>query len=300
MITIVFPNELFMEKNFTLMKTLTAFFNLLCGKKNVCALNNDATGASVDCPLTRVNNQSNNIDDPDKSGSFLFYNQSAIDDQTAGANDSSPITGDQKLKNNDADNHSKRSMNDELASGNGSTSIYDHARWRVNDDLAACSAINSEWPVVNGYYPGVNSEWQLWNKNILAWNTQTTKTEPKNTRTNQNDAWLPFASFSFFFTDLFAEILMKAKALGKVNIVRLRFSKGGIIRSVLGKGRFVRRLVRRVYECKCLGLAEPFLSIVNGIMRGFERNHFNKNLKAVFIPIEDRRRAGNDRTKIFK
>jgi hypothetical protein len=186
-----------MEKKFTLMKTLSAFFNLLCGKKNACAVNNDATGGSVDCPLTRVNNQSNNMDDPDKSGSFLFYNQSAIDDQTAAVNDSSSIAGDQKLKNNDAHSHSKHSENDELASGNGPASVYDRARWRVNDDLAACSAINSEWPVVNGYYPGVSSEWQLWNKNILACNRQTTNTEPKNTRTNQNDAWLPFASFSF-------------------------------------------------------------------------------------------------------
>ena len=199
MITIVFPNELFMEKKFTLMKTLTAFCNLLCGKKNACAVNNVVTGVSVGCATTTVNNESHNMDDPDKSGSFLFYNQSAIDDQTAGGNDS-PITGDQKLKNNDADNHSKRSENDELASGNGPGSVYDRARWRVNDDLAACNAINSEWPLVNGYFPGVNSEWQLWNKNIPACNTESTNTETKNTRTNQNDAWLPFASFSFLWT----------------------------------------------------------------------------------------------------
>ena len=202
MITIVFPNELFMEKKFTLMKTLTAFCNLLCGKKNACAVNNVVTGVSAGCTTTTVNNESNNIDDPDKSGSFLFYNQSAIDDQTAGGNDS-PITGDQKLKNNDADNHSKRSENDELASGNGPGSVYDRARWRVNDDLAACIAVNGEWSVVSGYFPGVNSDWQLWNKKVVVGNTETTNTGTKNTRTNKNDAWLPFASFYFLFDLIF-------------------------------------------------------------------------------------------------
>jgi len=190
-----------MEKKFTLMKTLTAFCNLLCGKKNACAVGNGATLVSGGCTTTTVNNKSNNMDDPDKSGSFLFYEQSANDQTSTGENSSSTSNGQQLKNNDDADNRSKRGASDELASGNGPASVYDRARWRVNDDLAACTAINSEWPVVNGYYPGVNSEWQLWNKNIPACNTQTTNTERKNTytRTNQNDASLPFASFSFLY-----------------------------------------------------------------------------------------------------
>jgi len=198
MITIVFPNELFMEKKFTLMKTLTAFCNLLCGRKNACAVGNDATLVSVGCTTKTVNSESNNIDDAKQIASFLFYDQSTINDQTPSGDDSSSIN-DQKIKDNeDHDSHRELGMSDELAKGNGP--VYDRARWRVNDDLAACNAINSEWPLVNGYFPGVNSEWQLWNKNIPACNTESTNTETKNTWTNQNDAWLPFASFSFLWT----------------------------------------------------------------------------------------------------
>ena len=200
MITIVFPNELFMEKKFTLMKTLTAICNLLCGKKNACAVGSDTTLVSAGCSTTTVSNESNNIDDAKQIASFLFYDQSTINDQTPSGDDSSSIN-DQKIKDNeDRDNDRERGTNDELASGNGPASVYDRARWRVNDDLAACNAINSEWPLVNGYFPGVNSEWQLWNKNIPACNTESTNTETKNTWTNQNDAWLPFASFSFLWT----------------------------------------------------------------------------------------------------
>jgi len=189
-----------MEKKFTLMKTLTAFCNLLCGKKNTCAVNNVAAGVLAGCTTTTVNNESNNIDDAKQIASFLFYDQSTINDQTPTGDDLSSIN-DQKIKDNeDRDNDRERGTNDELASGNGPGSVYDRARWRVNDDLAACNAINSEWPLVNGYYPGVNSEWQLWNKNIPACNTESTNTETKNTWTNQNDAWLPFASFSFLWT----------------------------------------------------------------------------------------------------
>jgi len=192
-----------MEKKFTLMKTLTAFCNLLCGKKNTCAVNNVAAGVLAGCTTTTVNNESNNIDDAKQIASFLFYDQSTINDQTPTGDDLSSIN-DQKIKDNeDRDNDRERGTNDELASGNGPGSVYDRARWRVNDDLAACSAINSEWPLVNGYFPGVNGGWQLWNKNILACNTQTTNTELKNTRTNKNGVWLPFASFYFLFDLIF-------------------------------------------------------------------------------------------------
>src|SRR5678816_3885792 len=130
MITIVFPNELFMEKKFTLMKTLTAFCNLLCGRKNACAVGNDATLVSAGCTTTTVNNESNNMDDPDRPGSFLFYEQSAINDQTAMGDDSSS-PNDQKLKDNEGhDSQQKRAKSDELASGNGPASVYDRARWR--------------------------------------------------------------------------------------------------------------------------------------------------------------------------
>ena len=150
MITIVFPNELFMEKKFTLMKTLTAFCNLLCGRKNACAVGNDVTLVSVGCTTKTVNNESNNIDDPDRLGSFLFYDQSTINDEAPSGDDSSSIN-DQKIKDNeDHDSHRELGMSDELAKGNGP--VYDRARWRVNDDLAACNAINSEWPLVNGYF----------------------------------------------------------------------------------------------------------------------------------------------------
>ena len=203
MITIVFPNELFMEKKFTLMKTLTAFCNLLCGRKNACAVGNDATLVSAGCTTTTVNNESNNMDDPDRSGSFLFYEQSAINDQTAMGDDSSS-PNDQKLKDNEGhDSQQKRAKSDELASGNGPASVYDRARWRVNDDLAACSGLIDEWSVVSGRWPGVNSDWQLWNKKVVVGNTETTNTGTKNTMTNKNDAWLPFASFYFLFDLIF-------------------------------------------------------------------------------------------------
>jgi len=194
-----------MEKKFTLMKTLTAFCNLLCGKKNACAVSNDATLVSAGCATTTVNNESNKIDDAKQNASFLFYDQSTINDQTPTGDDSSS-KNDQKIKENeDHDNDRERDTNDELASGNGPASVYDRARWRVNDDLAACNAINSEWPLVNGYFPGVNSEWQLWNKKVVVGNTETTNTGTKNTRTNKNDAWLPFASFCFLFVGAFAK-----------------------------------------------------------------------------------------------
>ena len=196
MITIVFPNELFMEKKFTLMKTLTAFCNLLCGRKNACAVGNDVTLVSVGCTTKTVNSESNNIDDAKQIASFLFYDQSTINDQTPSGDDSSSIN-DQKIKDNeDHDSHRELGMSDELAKGNGP--VYDRARWTVNDDLAACIAVNGEWSVVSGYFPGVNSDWQLWNKKVVVGNTETTNTGTKNTRTNKNDAWLPFASFSFF------------------------------------------------------------------------------------------------------
>ena len=89
------------------------------------------------CTTTTVNNESNNIDDAKQIASFLFYDQSTINDQTPTGDDSSSIN-DQKIKDNeDGDNDRERGTNDELASGNGPGSVYDRARWRVNDDLAA-------------------------------------------------------------------------------------------------------------------------------------------------------------------
>ncbi len=49
-----------MEKNFTLMKTLSAFCNLLffrSRKKKVCAVNNDGMSLTGCCTVTTVNQQ---------------------------------------------------------------------------------------------------------------------------------------------------------------------------------------------------------------------------------------------------
>ena len=185
-----------MEKNFTLMKTLSAFCNLLflrSRKKKIYAVNNDGTSLTGCCTVTTVNQKSNHTNDAKQhDASFLFYDQSAINDKIS-TGGSSSTAKDQKLKSNE---DPEPGVNDELASGNGAAPVYNNWRDRVNDDLAACTAV--EDPL----FPPLKNSSKRKNENInvdhIFTINDTTTINTYTTMTNRNDALLPFASFSFY------------------------------------------------------------------------------------------------------
>ena len=188
-----------MEKNFTLMKTLSAFCNLLffySRKKKVSALNNGGAPLTGCCTVTTVNHKSNHTNDAKQhDASFLFYDQSTINDKIS-TGSSSSTTKDQKLKSNE---DPEPGVNDELASGNGATPIYKNWRDRVNDDLAACTAVDDPLspPLKNLY----KRKSENINVDHIFTIDDTTTINTYTTRTNRNDALLPFASFSFLFIE---------------------------------------------------------------------------------------------------
>ena len=100
----------------------------------------------------------------------------------------------------------EKKVNDELAQRNIPAPVYNNWRQRVNDDLAACTAVDDPWfpPLKNSYKrksENINVDHIFTINNTTTINTYTT-------RTNKNDALLPFASFCF----LFAECQNLAKA----------------------------------------------------------------------------------------
>lgn len=171
-----------MEKKFTLMKTLTAFRNLLFGrsKKNCRTVTNDQTPV-VGCGTnTTVDSHLKYSNDPGKSGSFLFFEQA--NSQESG------VDIPQSIKNEKNKEESKKA-NDELAQKSIPNPVYKNWRERVNDDLAACSPVISRESVV------VSRE-SITVLGLLK-NIFPTTTIHNETRTKKNDAFLPFASFSF-------------------------------------------------------------------------------------------------------
>jgi hypothetical protein len=183
------------EENFALMKTLTAFFHLLfpTGRKNSPTVNNDQTSGRRCRTATTAEDRSIDMNDAKHDdASFLFFDKTAIVDKPSTADSPATIRDEQKLKNTEE----LHKVNDEMALRSGPQ----HNNWkhRVNDDLAACSPIVNPESVVEAR-ESVKVISDL--KNILPIITLTDKT-----RTNKNDAWLPFASFSFLFIDALVKV----------------------------------------------------------------------------------------------
>jgi hypothetical protein len=182
-----------MEKNYTLMKTLTAFLNLLFPhRKNSRAVNNEHVSATVGCSTgTTVNNQFIYVNDPDLSGSFLFFEQAVINGQRSTVDSPQSMEDDKKIKSKEE----LKKVNDELAQRNMPKPVYKTWKERVNDDLAACTAVDDP------LYPPLKNSYKRKNDSINVdhiFTINDTITLNSETRTNKNDAFLPFASFSFF------------------------------------------------------------------------------------------------------
>jgi hypothetical protein len=193
-----------MEKKFTLMKTLTAFLDLLFPRrrKNSRAINSTQTSTTGGCGTTPVNNRSMYMNDPDTSGSFLFFNQ-ALDGQQSTDNGQQAIDKDEQLKSKEDPESYRGKINDELALGSSPKPVYKSWKERVNDDLAACTAVDD--PLL----PPLNNSYKRKNENInvdhIFTISNTIKRNTNTTRTNKNGACLPFASFSFFVRRSFSE-----------------------------------------------------------------------------------------------
>jgi len=179
-----------MEKKFTLMKTLTAFRNLLFSrsKKSCRAVNNDITSVAGCGITTTIHNHLKYTNDPDTSGSFLFFEQTA-DSQESAVGSLPSTDNDQKSKSNQP----LRNVNDELAQKNLPKQVHNNWRERVNDDLAACTQVDDPLFPPKTSYKRKNDNINV--DHIFTIND--TKTVNNETRTNKNDAFLPFASFSF-------------------------------------------------------------------------------------------------------
>ena len=194
-----------MEKNFTLMKTLTAFLDLLFPRrKNFRAVNNDQTFTTGGCGTgTTVRDHLKYMNDARQAdASFLFFEQAVIDGQPSTVDSPRAIEDDKKFKSkDDPDSYREKKVNDELAQRNLPKPV-NNWRQRVNDDLAACTAVDD--PLV----PSLKNSYKRKNDNInvdhIFTINDTTKVN-KETRTNKNDAWLPFASFCFLFVDALAK-----------------------------------------------------------------------------------------------
>src|ERR1044071_1031935 len=104
-----------MEKNFTLMKTLTAFRDLLFprSRKNCRTVNNNQT-STAGCGTGKVNNLLicvNDAKQPDAS--FLFFNKSTIDDQESKLDSPQSKDNEQKLNGKeDSDSYRGKKVND--------------------------------------------------------------------------------------------------------------------------------------------------------------------------------------------
>jgi hypothetical protein len=112
-------------------------------------------------------------------------------------------------------------VNDELAQRNMPKPIYKTWKERVNDDLAACTAVENPWSSTKIAYKRKNES--LGVDHIFTINTTTINTNT--TRTNKNDAFRPFASFcsicrSLGVGGLFTNIFNVLKFLQQNNFQR--------------------------------------------------------------------------------
>ena len=183
-----------MEKKFTLMKTLTAFLDLLFPRrKNSRTVNNNQASTTGGCG-TAVHDHFKYVNDAKQvDASFLFFEQ-AVDDQQSIDHGQPSIEKDQKLRSKEE----LKKINDELALGSLSKPVYKNWKQRVNDDMAACCPVVSRESVI------VSRE-SITVINVLENIFPKATTVNNETRTNKNDASLPFASFSFFVSGSVAE-----------------------------------------------------------------------------------------------
>jgi len=189
-----------MEKKFTLMKTLTAFLELLLPRstKNSHAVTNHPTSTATGCGTGTVNDHLIYVNDAKQpDASFLFFEQAVINDQQSTVDSPRSIEDDKKIKSKEE----LKKVNDELAQRNLPKPVYKTWKERVNDDLAACTAVDD--PLL----PPLNTSYKRKNENINVDHIFTINTtiNTDTTRTNKNDAWLPFASFCFLFVGAFAK-----------------------------------------------------------------------------------------------
>jgi hypothetical protein len=162
MITIVFPNIIVHGEKYTLMKTLTAFLDLLFPRrKNSRAVNNDQPSTAGGCGTGTVTNHLIYVNDPDRSGSFLFFEQAVINGQQSTPDSyrvDSPqsIEDDKKIK---SDSSREKKINDELALGSTPKPVYKTWKERVNDDMAVCTAVDDPLlPPLNTSYKRRNDK----------------------------------------------------------------------------------------------------------------------------------------------
>jgi hypothetical protein len=184
----IFLTELFMEKNFTLMKTLTAVCSLVFprSRKNSRTVTNGQTSLAGCGINTTVNNHLNYTNDAKQSdASFLFFEQAVINDQHSTVDAPRSIDNDQKLKSKEE----LSKVNDELAQRNAPKPAYNNWRERVNDDMAACGPVVSPESVVVTR-ESITVIDVL--KNIFSFSNTIVHNE---TMTTKNDAFRPFASF---------------------------------------------------------------------------------------------------------
>src|SRR3954470_17533729 len=145
----IFLTELFMEKNFTLMKTLTAAFLdlLFSSRKNSRIVINTPVSTTGGWGTT-VHDHLKYMNDPDMSGSFLFFEQAVTDSQQSTVDSPRSIEDDSKIKSKEE----LKKVNDELAQRNAPKPVYNNWRERVNDDLAACTQVDDPlFPPKNSY-----------------------------------------------------------------------------------------------------------------------------------------------------
>jgi len=196
-----------MEKNFTLMKTLTAFFKRLLFRRreNSRPVNNDQTSTTGCSSGTTVTNYSKHTNDAKQAdASFLFFDKPTVDDERSPQS----MDNDQKSKSNYPGSYREsKKINDELALGSSPTPVNKSWKERVNDDLAACSGIVSRQSVV------ASREW-VNVSDVLKSIFPTTRVHNE-TRTNKNDAFLPFASFSFFIRRFVRRNFNEGESLGE-------------------------------------------------------------------------------------
>ena len=247
-----------MEKNYTLMKTLTAFLDLLFPRrKNSRAVNNEHVSTTGGCGNgTTVNNKFIYVNDAKQANaSFLFFEQAVINDQQSTVDSPRSIEDDKKIKSKEE----LKKVNDELAQRNLPKPVYKTWKERVNDDLAACTAVDDPLlPPLNTSYKRKNDNINV--DHIFTINNTTINTDT--TRTNKNDALLPFASFSFLFTE----------ALAKVNI-RRSFSEGGLFTNIFKALKF---LHQNNFKRNSEPVFIPIRICDKSNMR-FSQNRFNKN-----------------------
>src|SRR6185295_2012128 len=250
-----------MEKNFTLMKTLTAFLDLLFpSRKNARAVNNAQTSTTGGCrTTTTVNDHLIYVNDAKQAdASFLFFNQSIVDGQQSIDNGQQAIDTQQKLKTKEE----LKKVNDELAQRNIPKPAYNNKnnwRERVNDDLAACGPVVSRESVIVAR-ESITVIDVL--KNIFSFSNTIVHNE---TRTSKNDAFRPFASFYSLFTE----------ALAKVNIHR---SRGG--RLITGTFiKIISAVTRSFQQDQFSKNSEPVfipIRICDKSNMRFSQNRFNK------------------------